>query len=81
MTEDVQIWLFAGCFFLIGLNFALHWAHSRHCKKVGEAIVEIKTMIQDTFPEIKTLRERSHEQTAANLRLDTRVSILEERTK
>ena len=66
---------------MIGVNFTLHWVHARHCKKVGEAIVEIKTMIQDTFPEITTLRERSHEQTAANLKLDTRVSVLEERTK
>lgn len=81
MTDEVEIWLFVGAFFLIGVNFTLHWAHARHCKKVGEDIVEIKTMIQDTFPEIKTLRERSHDQTAANLRLDARVSVLEERTK
>lgn len=85
MTDDVQIWLFAGGFGLIGVLFVLQWSHVRHCRAVGEAIARIDQSLADIkehmAARVETLGERSHDQQQGLLKLDGRVSVLEERTK
>lgn len=81
MTET-ELWIlggFASAIVIVG-SALIH--HMLHCKGNTESINDIKEDITTNIrPEIKTLRDRAHESSNGLLRLDGRVSVLEERTK
>jgi hypothetical protein len=82
VSEPLQIWLFAGGFGLIGIIGAALLHHMLHCKGNTESITDLKTDLKDNVkPEINKLRDRSHEMQNSILKMDARVSVLEERTK
>lgn len=83
MSETALLWVLGLLVMCLGALAGIMWRHVEHCKEVHSRLAEIGTDVKYVMQEIGThetgLRGSVHGHTNALLRLDGRVTMLEER--